>query len=114
MVHYAHVRSECSRYNTFAAARVAEDVTAFAFVNVALEVHAHDIAALCNIEGSVVHLDANDLMQIRHMLEIPGNLQQMPPYSTPLHGHGCSCMRGERTLRAQAHLMTGASETQAQ
>jgi hypothetical protein len=69
MINNAHVCSERSCGDGFAIARVAQDVAALTLVNVALEVYAHDIAALRHVERRVMHLYAHDLGRSPHLLK---------------------------------------------
>ena len=69
MINNAHVRCERSCGDGFAIARVAQDVAAPTLVHVALEVYAHDIAALRHVERRVMHLYAHDLCLSRHLLK---------------------------------------------
>jgi hypothetical protein len=61
MVDYADVRHERGCQKGFAVACVTDYVAALTFVHVTFEVDADNITALGNREGSMVHLNAENL-----------------------------------------------------
>ena len=67
MVNYADVGSEGCGDRRLAISRVAQDIASLALIDVALEVHADDIAALREKQRRVMHLDAEHLQTKRQM-----------------------------------------------
>ena len=61
MMHDADVGGEGCGGDGFATASVAQHIPALALVHVALEVNTYHVAALCQRQGRVVHLDAENL-----------------------------------------------------
>ncbi len=73
MINNTNVCRERSCGHGFAAARVAQDVAALTLVHVALEMHAHDIAALRHVERRVMHLYTHDLRHSHDLLKASRN-----------------------------------------